>query len=196
MPASADMIVKMIKNNNTNNKIRLSKVLTVFKNRITSFPIMLICLMLFITGCPKINPQQNLESQGPCLFTANRIHIVGLTSIKPNPANQNKSIISVYISMHDSYDSSLKLPGRFMIELYEYVPRSNQPRGKRIIGWPEFDLTIADKNNQHWKDFLRAYNFELPAPVDPNLQKKYILQATCVTPAGNRLTDIYHLNTK
>jgi len=154
-------------------------------------------LVLF-SGCPKPQPNGDgfVEVKGPCAYAAQRVHIIGLTSVKPDPNSKSSAVISTYVSLHDSFDSSVKGPGIFRFELYEYVPRSSQPRGKRLFSWPEFDLNDATINNSYWKDFLRAYYFSLNATIDLNVPKTYILQVTCVTPAEKRLTDIFYVDIK
>ncbi|MHC4641665.1 MAG: hypothetical protein ACYS32_08470, partial [Planctomycetota bacterium] len=66
------------------------------------------------------------------------------------------------------------------------VPRSAEAKGKRIILWPDFDLTDIAENDNHWRDFLRAYEFSLPVEFQTN--QNYILQGTCTCPNGTRLS--------
>ena len=72
-------------------------------------------------------------------------------------------------------------------QLYVYVQRSAEPKGKRAIIWPDIDLTSAAKNNEHWRDFLRAYQFNLPCELQKG--QDYILEVTCRCPSGRRLSD-------
>jgi hypothetical protein len=79
--------------------------------------------------------------------------------------------------------------------LYEKVPRSAEPKGKRITKWPDIDLTDIVENNVYWRDFLRAYEFTLPVELDA--RQNHILQATCLCPNGKRLSTEFTLpNTK
>jgi len=80
----------------------------------------------------------------------------------------------------------MKSPGIFRFELYERVPRSAEPKGKRIILWPDFDLIDVAENDNHWRDFLRAYEFSLP--IESQTNQNCILQATCICPNGKRLS--------
>ncbi|MBL7215401.1 MAG: hypothetical protein ISS71_06960 [Phycisphaerae bacterium] len=54
------------------------------------------------------------------------------------------------------------------------------PRGKRLIIWPDIDLTIPGKNNQYWKDYLRSYEFYLPLGFSPQPNQNYLLEVTCL----------------
>ena len=49
----------------------------------------------------------------------------------------------------------------------------------------DFDLSEPAANNRNWRDFLRAYEFNLP--FEPPPDRSYILEVTCLTPNGKRL---------
>lgn len=150
--------------------------------------------MAFFPGCDVSSGFG--EADGPCLFEPVRVHIVGITSVVDDAENPNISNISTYVSLHDSFNSSLKVPGIFRFELYEYVPRSAQPKGRRIAAWDDYDLNGPQKNNNYWNDFLRAYHFELDGGPSSFKTGSYVLQVTCMTPAGKRLTDIFELGAR
>jgi len=97
------------------------------------------------------------------------------------------SQINVYVSLLDSFGSQKKSPGAFRFEMYKYIQRSAEPRGGRIAIWPDIDLTNAAENNKYWRDFLRAYQFNLP--FEPASNQSYILQVTFLCPTGKRLSD-------
>jgi len=78
------------------------------------------------------------------------------------------------------------MPGVFRFELYERVVRSAEPKGRRIVIWPDIDLTGAAENNEYWRDFLRAYEFNLP--FEAQIKQCYILQVTYLSPSGKRLS--------
>ena len=115
-----------------------------------------------------------------------KIDIMPLTELLSSSDPQEDATINVYISLLDRFGSQIKSPGVLRFELYEYVQRSAEPKGKRAVVWPDIDLTDAAKNNEHWRDFLRAYQFNLPC----ELQRKqdYVLQVTCTCPTGRRLS--------
>jgi len=132
-----------------------------------------------------------VTGKGPYYYAADRVHIIGLTSIDADSGSS--ATISTYVSLHDRFDSSIKGPGVFRFELYEYVPRTGDNRGKRLYSWPEFDLEDAAVNNSYWKDVLRAYKFSLKTRIEADAPGLYILQVTCNSPSGKRLTDIFYL---
>ncbi|MFB0525190.1 MAG: hypothetical protein ACETVZ_06580 [Phycisphaerae bacterium] len=102
-------------------------------------------------------------------------------------SRKTRSQINVYVSLLDSFGSQKKSPGVFRFEMYEYVQRSAEPKGGRIAIWPDTDLTDAAENNKYWRDFLRAYQFNLPFELAVN--QSYILQVTFLCPTGKRLSD-------
>jgi hypothetical protein len=64
--------------------------------------------------------------------------------------------------------------------------RSADPKGKRILMWPDADLTDAFENNKNWRDFLRSYEFNLDFKGEEN--RSYIIQVTFLHPGGKRLS--------
>ena len=124
-----------------------------------------------------------------------KIDIMPLTEFVGVSAEEY-SQITVYVSLLDAFGCQMKTPSVFRFELYEYVARTVDRKGKRLYLWPDIDLNDATENNNYWKDFLRAYNFTLNTGIDPGLPRTYVLQVTCVMPTGKRLTDIFYLNVK
>ena len=123
-----------------------------------------------------------------CVFTPERIRIIGLTEIIPGAGPGDETVLSVYVDVFDAYDSHIKAPVRFRFELYEFVPRSSDPRGERLM-ISDIDLTDPDINNSHWRDYLRSYNFDCPMNFRPVPATTYIIEATCTTQEGKRLSD-------
>ncbi len=119
-----------------------------------------------------------------------KIDIMPLTEfIGGDDINQNN--VSLYVSLLDSFGSQIKSPCVFRFELYERVQRSAEPKGRRVIIWPDIDLTDPDKNNEYWRDFLRAYEIDLP--FEPAEGQSYILQVTSLCPNGKRLSSEFIL---
>jgi hypothetical protein len=115
-----------------------------------------------------------------------KVDIMPLTEFTGAGDGEKPSKIKVYVNLLDAFDCQIKTPAVFRFELYDIVPRSAEPKGKRILIWPDIDLTDAAKNNEHWRDFLRAYEFNLP--FEPANSKSYILQITSLCTGGKRLS--------
>ncbi len=123
-----------------------------------------------------------------CVFLPERIRIIGLTEIIPDASQSDEAVLSIYVDIFDAWDSHLKAPATFRFELYEFVPRSSDSRGNRLIIWPDIDLTDPVVNNGYWQDYLRTYNFDLQMNFRPAPQTTFTLEATCTTQEGKRLS--------
>jgi len=122
----------------------------------------------------------------PTGFAPARIGILPLTELTRSGNSGQAAVLTIYVDFLDAFGSHIKAPGVLRFELYDYVPRSAEPKGQRIAVWPDIDVTNPAENNRYWQDFLRAYEFTLDAPA--GLDKTYILEATCICPDGRRLS--------
>jgi len=152
--------------------------------------VLMFLLLLCGAGCEPMDAElspaadsgfNQLSEYGPV-----KIDIMPLTEFAATGNGENPSEIKVYVSLLDAFDYQIKTPAVFRFELYDRVPRSAEPKGKRILIWPDIDLNDAVKNNEYWRDFLRAYEFNLP--FEPESSKSYILQITSLCPGGKRLS--------
>ncbi len=123
-------------------------------------------------------------------YAPKRIRIIGLTAIVSETGSRRWPKIKAYVDLLDEYDSRVKSPATFRFELYEFAPRTSRSRGKRILAWDDFELSSPAKNNSYWRDHLRAYQFELYLDFEPAGGQEFILEATCITPNGKRLSNI------
>ncbi|MCH7556267.1 MAG: hypothetical protein IIB56_02290 [Planctomycetes bacterium] len=114
-----------------------------------------------------------------------KINIMPLTEFISAGGTQQVKI-KPYVSLLDSFGSQIKSPAVFRFELYQRVLRSAEPKGRRVVIWPDIDLTDPAANNEYWRDFLRAYEFDLP--FEPDASQSYILQVTCLCPNGRRIS--------
>lgn len=119
-------------------------------------------------------------------YTPTGVDILPLTEFIGAGDTEEPTKIRVYVSLLDIFDCQIKAPGIFRFELYERVQRRAEPKGRRIIIWPDIDLTDRKENNSYWRDFLRAYKFGLD--FEPQSNRSYILQATFLCPSGRRLS--------
>ena len=118
-------------------------------------------------------------------YAPSKVDIMPLTEFV-SPGGTQLSKINVYVSLLDQFSSQIKSPGVFRFELYEHVSRLAKGKGRRVLIWPDIDLTDPVTNNDSWLDFLRAYQFSLPCELSE--KQGYILQLTCMCPNGKRLT--------
>lgn len=132
----------------------------------------------------KLNPLQ--------AYTTVKIRITPLTEFAAGDDDDEDMTLRIYVSLLDSFDSRIKGPAVFRFELYEYVQRSAVTKGRRLMIWPDFDLKDAAENNRFWRDFLRAYEFELT--LDQARDQQYVLEATAICPPGKRLLTEFRIN--
>ena len=163
------------------------------------FPVFFLLLLTINTGCEQPKPpidstvitENNINMLSfYTLYTPVKIDIIPLTEFV-GAGDSQRPKINLYVSLLDPFGSQTKSPGMFRFELYEYIQRSAEPKGKRAIIWPDVDLTNPIKNNDYWRDFLRAYVFSLPYEQAGN--QDYILQVTCLCPNGKRLSTEFTL---
>ena len=169
--------------------------------------ILFLVLLLVVVGCepPQVGVKR-IESptnaDNDCnevsiyaRYVPAKVDIMPLTEYTGVSNTAEEPRIKVYVSLLDSFGYQMKSPGVFRFELYERVPRSAEPKGRRIAKWPDIDLIDVVENNNYWRDFLRAYEFSLP--FDLEVSQSHILQATCLCPNGKRLSAEFTLpNTK
>ncbi len=122
----------------------------------------------------------------PTGFAPAKICILPLTELSGSTPGSQAAALTAYVGLMDAFGCQIKAPGVVRFELYQYVPRSAEPRGQRLAIWPDIDLTHPATNNSYWRDFLRAYEFKLDVPAGMN--ETYVLEATCLCPDGRRLT--------
>lgn len=116
-------------------------------------------------------------------FAPTQIEILPLTELV---AGEQSTRLNAYVSLLDAYGEKVKAPGTFRFELYEYVQRSSEPKGQRLAIWPDIDLNNPADNQEHWRDFLRAYEFSFASQVPSG--DTYVLEVTCLCPNGKRLS--------
>jgi hypothetical protein len=159
-----------------------------------------LVLFLFYAGCEQkskpdvISIQTNNELEKLSIYSRyspTEIEIIPLTDFV-RMGDTQQARIDLYVRLLDSFGSEIKSPCIFRFELYKKVPRSAEPKGARVMIWPDVDLTEPAINNRYWRNFLRAYEFNLP--FGEAIRQTYILEVTCLCPTGRRLISDYTLN--
>jgi hypothetical protein len=168
------------------------------------FQMLFFFCVLAQTGCeqqqlntepqPKTDKAHNVFESSNIAYSPVKVEVTPLTEIISTAGAEGASEgsramgfrINVYVSLLDSFGCQIKSPGVFRFEIYEHVQRSAEPKGRRIAIWPDTDLIDAVENNKYWRDFLRAYQFNLP--LESADSQSYILQVTFMCPTGKRLT--------
>jgi hypothetical protein len=159
-----------------------------------------VLALAFYAGCSTQPPSAgsspaSFRDSTPCThYGPVRIDVLPITSITPTSASDSDSAITAYVCLLDAFDSQIKAPVVFRFELFQHVQRSADPKGKRLIVWPDIDLTDPAVNNNLWQDFFRAYLFSLP--LQKASAENCILHVTCGCPSGKRLNADFIVRTK
>ena len=169
------------------------------KSTTLSLRIFFLAAVLAAAGCDSqntaekspVNENGKVDISVYSRYVPVKIDIMPLTEFVCVGNDPDASQINLYVSLLDSFGSQIKAPAVFRFELYGYEKLRSEPKGKRIVIWPDIDLTEPGINNEYWRDFLRAYEFNLDFELLRN--QNYILQATCLCPNGRRLSTDFTL---
>ncbi len=134
---------------------------------------------------PSRSPEPPLATV-PTGFGPAKVSILPLSEITGFTGAGRGARMSVYVALLDAFGCPVKAPCTLRFELYEYVRRSAHAKGQRLMIWPDIDLTHPAENHKSWRDFLRAYEFQLDVQADRDTM--YILETTCLNPDGRRLS--------
>ena len=165
-----------------------------------SIKLFFVLALAFYAGCATQPPGADSspaifhDSTPYSRFGPARIDILPITSIAPASASDRDSAITAYVCLLDAFNTQIKAPVVFRFELFQHIQRSADPKGKRLIVWPDIDLTDPTVNNNLWQDFFRAYLFSLP--LQKSSAENCILHVTCVCPSGKRLNADFIVRTK
>ena len=140
---------------------------------------------LLIGGCETAGPSAEAMSG------VGEVRLSALTEIIATSQPGQPAEIKTYVEFADGAGQPLQMPCTFRFELYEYIQRSAEPKGKRAKIWDDVDLTDPVSNIDSWRDFLRAYEFSFPC--EQTNSHDYILQVTCLCPNGKRLSSEFTL---
>lgn len=153
-----------------------------------------------LAGCHPTHMSNSNVSQGQqplnsvwSDYTPRQLQLMRWTEMTCQDSNTGTLKIVIYASLLDVYGNQIKAPGTFRFELYERTRRSARILGKRHQRWPDIQLLDHRENQNHWQDYLRAYEFELDIE-NPLSVKDYVLQATFFLPNQNRLTAEFSLS--
>lgn len=159
-----------------------------------------IFLSLCFCGCKQpVKPPSQIAAANPIQTDGNSVYaeyipektvILPLTEFNINQDTQQGEI-KLFISLLDAFSSQIKSPCTFRFELYMKLPRSSDPKGQRVMIWPDIDLNNPKINSDYWRDFLRAYEFKLS--FEPQAGQSYILEVTCLCPNKKRLVSEFIL---
>lgn len=161
------------------------------------FVLLLTSCCFWVFGCVDTEmagfATDSQDSVSEDAFAASSISIQGLTEISDIDEFGRFAKITAYVDVLDQYKTKLKAPGVFRFELYEFLTRQSDPKGKRVYMWDDFNLVDPVENQCYWQESFRSYEFKLQLSQSLEKDKNYILLATFKTADGKRLSDEFKL---
>lgn len=148
----------------------------------------LLAVIIVLNGCQVAHPP--VQSSDPS--SIQQISISALTEFAMDPDQPDRVQLRVLVEPLVVSDSSVPAPCIFRFELYEFHPRSSDPRGNRLLLWPQKDLSRQENAEKHWDELLRGYKFDLPVGFMPTQNKKYVLEVTCIS-GSKRHSDLHEV---
>ncbi len=165
------------------------------------YPLGVVCLLAW-SGCeipPKTSSPTSVQTPEatsqtgqqapptvPSGFAPAKVGILPLSEIRGAAGIGQDAKLTVYVALLDAFGCPIKAPCTLRFEVYEYVRRSAQPKGQRLAIWPDIDLTQPAVNQNAWRDFLRAYEFQFG--LRANREQTYVVEVTYLGPDGKRLS--------
>ena len=157
--------------------------------------ISVVCIVLLLSlGCEEFSqtaaPSQRIEVDtdniyGP--YQPQRVELNGLTRFIISDNGQDQPILKAHVDVIDRFGSRIKSPMQIRFELFEFSPRSSDPKGPRIYLWQDINLLDPHANQENWNDYLRTYIFQLPCRVSLKSGTSFMLQTTCIRPDNRRI---------
>lgn len=96
------------------------------------------------------------------------------------------SILEARVELFDEMDDSVKGVGRFRIELFDRPRGGNPGVGQRRYSWDISVLTLDDQR-RYYDTITRSYLFRLKLEDQTTARQETVLQATFISPDGQRL---------
>jgi len=163
--------------------------------------ISIVPLGLLAMSCATMTPLPGDEAARQrmlALLLPRRIEIVEpFTRVKSFDDDGTPDGIELLLQAVNSLDDpGLMVIGTLRVELYEYVPASGLPRGRRLEQW-DVELVSDDQQRKYWNQLTQMY--ELRLGVDPKRipsADRYVLLVTYDSPFGDRLTDEYMIQSR
>ena len=154
----------------------------------------LVVALISLAGCVTSGrkPATETEHQMVALLMPSRIEIVEpFTRVKSFDGDPVPDGIELLLQAVNALDNpGQMIAGELRAELYEHVPGSADPKGRRLENWTMY-LTTTEQQKKHWNQLTQMYEFELGLDPDnpPPPAAKYVLSVTLVSAMEKRLFD-------
>lgn len=138
--------------------------------------VVLIAAGVFLsTGC--VSDPLDTQRRSVCL------RLLALTVLESDSDDQGK-VVRAFVQPTDTAPVQW-----YRFELYERMPYDVNPRGKRLLLWPEIEPGLPRPDNAQWHQRLGAYEIALPVTEPIPKEKRLLLEVTALTADGRRCSD-------
>jgi len=148
----------------------------------------LLAWTLLLGGCPPPAPAPSDVPYPINLTLPKTIRLHPFTGTRVFDDAGGTRGIDVRVEALDHYGDSTKAFGRFRFELYEFLPRSADPKGRRLSAW-DIDLNDPRANFVHWDGITRTYQFKLQWGRGIPVGERFVLVAVFVSGHTDLLED-------
>ena len=114
------------------------------------------------------------------------VRLLTLTAFEPDVPDEG-TILRVFVQPADADAGAT-----YRFELYELKPYNTNPRGRRLMLWPEIAAVRRTDSTTHWRPHVGAYEFELPMHT-PSDGQRLVLEVTALLEDGTRQSDMLTL---
>ena len=143
-----------------------------------------VCLVACLAGCGQ--PLNGLLHSA----SVDGVRLLGLTTLEADAA-EGAMAVRAFVRPAQGYVAE-----RVRFELYAFAPYDVNPRGKRIMLWPEIEPGGADLSNRNWRPHLEAFEFVLSGVGPLAANKTYLVEVTAWATDGTRKSDTIKVTVK
>ena len=115
-----------------------------------------------------------------------RLHRV-FTRVRDWTGDGRADGVEVLLELRDAFGDPTKALGTAVFDVYAYRPAAPDPRGDRLAGPFEADLSTAESQREHYARTSRTYTFQLALPTVGD--GPYVVTASFQNEGGERLFD-------
>ena len=151
-----------------------------------------LALMTVIAGCSTSHLPAPSDVLREGDSAVERIRISAITELIQDSTTTDGVQVKTLVELLSASGEPIEAPCVIRFELYEFRPLSSDPRGRRLLIWPNQSLSEPDTNKEQWKDYLHGYEFFLPVEFALERGKKYVFEATCLI-NRRRYSDLFKI---
>ncbi len=149
-------------------------------------------LVLAFAGCASTpSPTENAARERMlALLMPGKIEIVApFTRVKSFDDDPMPDGIELLLQAVNSLDDPGMIVGSVHVDLFEHVPASSDPKGRRLEYW-DIELSTLQQQRTFWNQATQMYEFRLE--IDPSVipaKDRFVVHVTYTSPLGEHLTD-------